>query len=70
VIADYDDDGWPDVFVANDSVPNFLFRNQGDGRFTEIALPAGVAVATDGQPRAGMGTDAATTTATAGSTWW
>jgi enediyne biosynthesis protein E4 len=57
VIADYDEDGWPDVFVANDSVPNFLFHNQGDGRFTEIALPAGVAVATDGQPRAGMGTD-------------
>jgi enediyne biosynthesis protein E4 len=59
VIGDYDDDGWPDIFVANDSVPNFLFRNTGDGRFTEIALAAGVAVASDGRARAGMGTDAA-----------
>jgi hypothetical protein len=59
VIADYDDDGLPDVFVANDSMPNFLFHNAGDGRFAEIGLRAGVAVATDGQARAGMGTDAA-----------
>jgi hypothetical protein len=59
VIGDYDEDGKPDVFVANDSVPNFLFRNAGGGRFVEAALPAGVAVATDGRPRAGMGTDAA-----------
>jgi len=58
VIADYDDDQWPDVFVANDSVPNFLFRNAGNGQFTEIALRAGVAMATDGKARAGMGTDA------------
>jgi hypothetical protein len=57
VVADYDDDGWPDVFVANDSVPNFLFRNDRDGRFTEAALEAGVAVATDGKARAGMGID-------------
>ena len=59
VISDYDDDGWPDVFVANDSVPNFLFHNTGNGRFNEIALRAGVAMATDGRARAGMGTDAA-----------
>jgi hypothetical protein len=59
VIGDYDDDGKLDVFVANDSVPNFLFLNAGNGRFVEAALPAGVAVATDGRPRAGMGTDAA-----------
>jgi hypothetical protein len=55
-VADYDDDLWPDVFVANDAVPNFLFHNQGNGRFTETALIAGVAVASDGQARAGMGT--------------
>jgi hypothetical protein len=55
-ISDYDDDGLPDVFVANDSLPNFLFHNEGKGRFTETALAAGVAVATDGQARAGMGT--------------
>ena len=58
VIADFDDDGWPDVFVANDSVPNFLFHNTGAWRFAEVALRAGVAVATDGKARAGMGTDA------------
>ncbi len=57
VIADYDDDGWPDIFVANDSLPNTLYRNDGRGRFKEAALPAGVAVANDGKPRAGMGTD-------------
>jgi hypothetical protein len=59
VIGDYDDDGLPDIFVANDSRPNFLFRNTGDGRFSEVALAAGVAVASDGRARAGMGTDAA-----------
>ena len=58
VIADYDDDGWPDVFVANDSMPNFLFRRTGPLRFEEMALRAGVAVASDGRARAGMGTDA------------
>jgi hypothetical protein len=58
IVTDYDEDGWPDLFVANDSVPNFLFRNTGDGRFVESALGAGVAVATDGQARAGMGVDA------------
>jgi len=57
VIGDYDDDGWPDVFVANDSVPNFLFHNERDGTFKEVGLLAGVAVANDGKPRAGMGTD-------------
>ena len=57
VFGDYDDDGWIDLFVANDSTPNFLFRNDGDGTFTEMALVSGVAVASDGMPRAGMGTD-------------
>ena len=59
VIADYDDDGWPDVFVANDSMPNFLFRRTGPWRYEEVALRSGVAVASDGRSRAGMGTDAA-----------
>jgi len=57
VAGDYDGDGWPDVFVANDSVPNFLFHNEHDGTFKEVGLLAGVAVANDGKPRAGMGTD-------------
>jgi hypothetical protein len=55
-VADYDDDLWPDVFVANDGVPNFLFRNDGRGGFTDAALIAGVSSASDGKARAGMGT--------------
>ena len=57
VSGDYDDDGLPDIFVANDTTPNFLFHNEGRGVFKEVALPSGVAVAADGRPRAGMGTD-------------
>lgn len=56
-VGDYDDDGLPDVFVANDAVPNFLFHNDGGGRFTEVGLRSGVAVAQDGKARAGMGTE-------------
>jgi hypothetical protein len=55
-VSDVDEDGWPDIFVANDSTPNFLFHNDKKGSFTEIAGLAGVAVASDGKPRAGMGT--------------
>jgi hypothetical protein len=56
-VGDYDDDGLPDVFVANDAVPNFLFHNEGGGKFSEVGLAAGVAVARDGKSRAGMGTE-------------
>jgi hypothetical protein len=62
VTFDYDDDGWQDIFIANDSMPNFLFRNNRDGTFREVAYSAGVAVGIDGQFEAGMGTDAADTT--------
>src|SRR3569833_2717425 len=55
--ADFDGDGFTDVFVANDSVRNFLFRNRGDGTFGEIGIEAGVAYRDDGDPIAGMGTD-------------
>jgi hypothetical protein len=58
VVADFDDDQWPDVFVANDTMPNFLFFNERGERFREGALLAGVAVAIDGVARAGMGADA------------
>jgi enediyne biosynthesis protein E4 len=58
VVADFDDDGWPDVFIANDTMPNFLFRNTGRLRFEEIGLASGVALAADGTARAGMGIDA------------
>jgi enediyne biosynthesis protein E4 len=57
VFTDFDGDGWPDIYVANDSVPNFLFHNRGDGTFEEMGVFAGVGVATTGQPLAGMGTD-------------
>jgi enediyne biosynthesis protein E4 len=68
VIGDYDDDGWPDVFVANDTTPNILLHNTGKGTFVDAALMAGVSVASDGKPRAGMGTDFGTWTATGIST--
>ena len=48
-IADYDLDGCMDVFVTNDSMPNFLFHNRGDGTFEEEALQAGVAMRDDGR---------------------
>jgi hypothetical protein len=55
--ADYDGDGWTDVFVTNDAVPDFLFRNRGDGTFEETALLAGVAVPAHGRPVSSMGVD-------------
>jgi enediyne biosynthesis protein E4 len=56
-VADYDGDGLMDIFVANDSVPNFLFHNLGHGKFEEAGMLAGVALNDDGQPVAGMGAD-------------
>jgi hypothetical protein len=55
VAADFDGDGWQDVFVANDGMANFLWRNRGDLTFEEVALPAGVAVNADGKVQANMG---------------
>ena len=57
VATDYDDDGCPDLFVANDSNPNFLFHNRGRGRFESVALAAGVALNAAGRAQAGMGAD-------------
>jgi enediyne biosynthesis protein E4 len=62
VTFDYDDDGWQDVFIANDHMPNFLFHNNHDGTFREVGYTTGVAVSAEGQFEAGMGTDAADTT--------
>jgi hypothetical protein len=58
-LLDYDLDAWPDVFVANDTQPNKLYRNNGNGTFTELGLQAGLAFSEEGRARAGMGVDAA-----------
>ena len=53
---DYDDDGWPDIYVADDSTPSVLYHNNRDGTFTDVAVMAGVAYNEDGREQAGMGT--------------
>jgi hypothetical protein len=58
-MLDHDQDGWPDLFVANDTQPNRLFRNMRNGTFQDLAVQAGVAFSEDGKARAGMGVDAA-----------
>jgi hypothetical protein len=59
VATDVNNDGLMDLFVANDTMPNFLFVNKGGGKFEEIGLAAGVAYGEAGRPRSGMGVDAA-----------
>ena len=57
--ADFDNDGWPDIYVANDSSPSALYQNKKNGKFEDIALVAGCALSADGKPQAGMGVSAA-----------
>ncbi len=59
VWVDFDRDGDDDLYVANDATPNMFYRNDGNGRFTDITLIAGVCCSEDGRPQSGMGTDAA-----------
>jgi enediyne biosynthesis protein E4 len=58
-LLDYDQDGWPDLIVANDTQPNKLYRNNRNGTFKEVGVDAGVAFSADGKARAGMGVDVA-----------
>jgi len=55
--GDFDDDGWPDLYVANDSGPNYLYRNHHDGTFEDLSMLAGIAVSGDGLQQGSMGVD-------------
>jgi enediyne biosynthesis protein E4 len=55
--ADYDNDGWPDLYVTNDGGPNYLYHNKHDGTFEEVGLQSGAALSLEGDERAGMGVD-------------
>ena len=55
VVADLDNDGWPDIYVANDSTAATFYQNQKDGTFKDVAIEAGIAYSPDGKPQAGMG---------------
>ena len=59
VLADFNNDGWPDIAIANDTWPNFLFLNNHDGTFKDVSLISGLAASEDGRYEAGMGIDAA-----------
>jgi enediyne biosynthesis protein E4 len=59
VLADFNNDGWPDIAIANDTWPNFLFENNHDGTFNDVSLISGLAASEDGRYEAGMGIDAA-----------
>jgi hypothetical protein len=56
---DYDNDGWPDLYVANDAGPNYLYRNKHDGTFEDVSLLSGAALSADGAAQGSMGVDAA-----------
>lgn len=58
IVSDFDNDTWPDIYVANDSEPATLYLNNKDGSFTDIAAEAGAAYSSDGKPQAGMGVSA------------
>jgi enediyne biosynthesis protein E4 len=59
VLADFNNDGWPDIAIANDTWPNFLFINKHNGTFEDVSLFSGIAASEDGRYEAGMGIDAA-----------
>jgi VCBS repeat protein len=58
LVADFDNDGWPEIYVANDSQASLLYHNQKNGKFADIGVEAGCAFSPDGKPQAGMGVSA------------
>src|SRR5262245_309348 len=58
LVADFNNDGWPDIYVANDSTASVLYQNQKNGKFEDVAIAAGAALSSDGKPQAGMGVSA------------
>jgi enediyne biosynthesis protein E4 len=58
LVSDFNNDGWPDIYVANDSTASSLYRNQKNGKFEDISIEAGTAFSADGKPQAGMGVGA------------
>jgi enediyne biosynthesis protein E4 len=57
--ADFDNDGWPDIYVANDSTPSAMYQNKRNGKFVDVGMEAGCVLSADGKPQAGMGVSAA-----------
>lgn len=58
LVADFNNDGWPDIYVANDSTASVLYQNQKNSKFEDVAIAAGAALSSDGKPQAGMGVSA------------
>jgi enediyne biosynthesis protein E4 len=58
LVADFNNDGWPDIYVANDSTASVLYKNLKNGKFEDVAITAGAALSSDGKPQAGMGVSA------------
>jgi enediyne biosynthesis protein E4 len=57
--GDFDNDGWPDIYVANDSTPSAMYQNKRNGKFVDVGMEAGCVLSADGKPQAGMGVSAA-----------
>ena len=59
LVGDFDNDGWPDIYVANDSTQSLMYKNLKNGKFVEVGLESGCVLSADGKPQAGMGVSAA-----------
>src|SRR6202008_775582 len=59
LVADFDNDGWPDIYVANDCTPSAMYQNKHNGKFVDVGMESGCVLSPDGKPQAGMGVSAA-----------